>query len=363
MRSWTRRASIPKSNAAHVVERLMERLLKEREAGNEFGKEIDTNVYNLVIEAWSKSSGPSIVSVKQKSREEGEEIGENNGNGNGGGEEGRTVESISAVSAAQRAHDILNKMQDMARLGHVHVKPDTKSYFLVLKAWVKSRDPKGIDNMKLILDQMEEEFEQYPNGNVCPEVKCYDIYLYALANSNSKNPKATAELAHSVLDHLIARFDELGDPKWFPDVNSYNQVIAAYVKMNNAQGSHRAQAIFDAMMSSTNSEDPTSLIYLYPNTDTFNALMSSWLRSGTGNASQRIERLLDQMNELYYAGHSDIKPDLYSVNTAITSIAKSKRKDSLRRAESILSCMENEYGIEPDATSYNLGEIRLFPCF
>ena len=124
--------------------------MKEREAGNDFGKDIDTNVYNLVIEAWSRSSGPikghgpgaswsgeeaSVVSVLHEGRESRGEKQE--------GDEVKDVgksEAVTVVSAAQRAHDILSKMQDMSRLGYIHVKPDTKSYFLVLKAWVKSTE-------------------------------------------------------------------------------------------------------------------------------------------------------------------------------------------------------------------------------
>ena len=88
MRAWARRASKKESNAPHVVERLLQRLLKERDARNELVG-INTVLYNIVLDAWSYSS-----------------------------EEG----------SAERTEEILMLMERKYKEGDEHIKPDKESY-------------------------------------------------------------------------------------------------------------------------------------------------------------------------------------------------------------------------------------------
>jgi hypothetical protein len=56
MQAWSRRSTTkPDSNAPHVVEQLLHRLIQEQHAGNPHVI-IDTRTYNLVIASWSRSN-------------------------------------------------------------------------------------------------------------------------------------------------------------------------------------------------------------------------------------------------------------------------------------------------------------------
>ena len=333
-----KRCSIPRSDAVHVVERLLQRLIDERQNGNESVVKnegvIRTNLYNLVIESWTRTSG------KEFSRGLGLLNLDGDGGANGNENDGHAL-------AARRATDILQKMEELAfHDGDMDVKPDGKSYWMVLKAWVRSREPGAVDEIDNILKRMEENASLVEN-DVRPTIRYYNFFLYALANREARYAKRDADRASSILHELKARAVE--DVELTPDVNTYNQVLSTFAKMHSFEGAMQAQAIFDEMMNESNATS------VHPNTNTFNAVMNCWLKAGPKSGRSSIERLLNTMVELgengsdYYAS-----PDRFSVNTAIAAVAKSNRKDSIRKAYFMLINMEEIYGVSPDTTSYNL---------
>jgi hypothetical protein len=236
------------------------------------------------------------------------------------------------------------------------IRPNEKSYLLVIKAWVKSRDPCAVEEIKRILSQVN---AISPSSTECeddnevrimrPTIEWYNYFLYALAHrTSSNNPNEDAEYSLSLLNHLKAQC--IKDPRLRPDCNTYKQVIAIHAKTKSFSGALTAQSLFEEMMNGVNS---TATAWV-PTTDVFNSLMNCWLKSGPKGARSRIEYLLRNMVELRDSGFDSAAPDLVSVNTAISAIARSQRKDSVRKAHFILKNMESMYGVKPDATSYNL---------
>lgn len=341
MRAWMKRCSLPHSNAAHVVERLLERLIDERDNGNDnVEKEgvLCTNVYNIVIESWAKTSGKEFQFQsgdveRQLQLEPVPLIGLEPGKDGNVGVAGHDF-------AAKRANDLLHKMEIST-----NVQPNEKSYNLVLKALVKSREPSAIDEIARVLDRME-ALSAGKNSGVRPTVESYNYYLYALANCETYNAEKDAKKATGLVRELMAR--GLEDPGSRPDVNTYTQVISILAKTKSVSGAKEAQNIFDDMMKEANATG------VYPSTDTFNALMNCWLKSGPKRGRSHIERLLSAMVDLSNDGHEHANPDRFSVNTAISAVAKSNRKDSVRKAYFMLLNMEKTYGVLPDTTSYNL---------
>jgi hypothetical protein len=337
MRAWLKRCSIPHSDAAHVVERLLERLIDERDQGNEnVEKEgvLCTNVFNLAIESWKETSGQEF----RMENDEGVKI---------------TKKKMEEFHAARRATNILKKMEEASTIcdGSINIRPNAISYWLTLKAWVKSREPNAVDEMENILRRMEDlprsQQNQLSSSGVEPtNIQCYNMYLYALANRKSNSPKSDAKKAKTVLQELKARStDAVG---LAPDVNSYNQVIKILAKLRDFDSSMQAHAIFDEMLDDSNTTG------VYPDTDTFNALMNCFLKSGPKKGRQYVERLLKTMVELGDDEHSCASPDRFSVNTAIAVIAKSGRQDSVRKSYFMLMNMDSKFGVSPDVTSFNL---------
>jgi pentatricopeptide repeat protein len=419
------------SNAAMVIEMLLQRLIDEQNAGNHYfitentpsskntnngnvdtirthnhndhrhdeSMIINTDLYNLAIEGWIKATTTTTNNI-------------NNWND----QNNNTV-------CANHVHSIFQTM--IKQQNNCQVQPNIKTCFLVLKAWVRCREDCSLLKMEEIINYLEQQFllsnstitidsdtstqhtlllhdyeddndddEIHHNGNhyqyininsSTTMIQCYNMYLYALANyketkihDNYTNEKERAEKAHDILQNLkksINNHDEkqrnriasvCANANIQPDVNTYNQVLAAYAKTKSIQGASKAQSILDEMMKEAN------VTNVYPDTNTFNAVMGCWHKSESKNSSFHVEYLLNLMNGLssssrsssknnieegglgVVSGYSRARPDLFSVNTAIVSIGKSSRKEKLRRAHYILMNMESLYGVKPDAVSYNV---------
>ena len=130
--------------------RLLERLIDERDNGNDnVEKEgvLCTNIYNVAIESWAKTSGKEFQS------------GDVDKDGNFSlGEHG---------FAAKRANDLLRKMEISTI-----VEPNEKTYNLVLKALVKSREPSAVDEIARVLERMK-ALSVGNNGCIRPTKRSY----------------------------------------------------------------------------------------------------------------------------------------------------------------------------------------------
>jgi hypothetical protein len=314
MNTWLQRCRSNNSNAVHVIEKILERLLIEKKYGNKFADNVlNVSVYNIVIDAWARTSGVNrtVVAAKQI-------IGNNR------------------IVAAKRAQDILEQLEQPDE--DQNVRANIKSYFLALKAWVKSKDPIAIGSMLGILYRMEQSdvFESDPKMTV----RCYNLYLYALANANA-HPISTMEQALTI-------FDKMKRKNLCPDTNTYNQIISCLANVKGKRSAEKAQALLDEMM----------LNDVPVNTDTFNGIINCWLKShNNAKARQQIERIIDIMVQLSSSGNEDAFPDHYTINMLLTAVGQSGRKDSVRRSYFILMNMEEKYGkfgVSPDSTSFNL---------
>jgi hypothetical protein len=149
--------------SAHVVERLLQRVIDEGEAGNVHvhRKPPNTNLYNLLIEAWTRSSSTSSSSRnssndnKDDDRNEDELI-----HGKASTTTTTTPSSPTSqekfASPAERAQEIIDKMEEMANVQkREEIRPNTNSYYLVMKAWVRTRDEGALKKMEDLLHRME----------------------------------------------------------------------------------------------------------------------------------------------------------------------------------------------------------------
>lgn len=215
MRAWSRRAKKKESKAPHVVERLLQKLLKEVDAGNECLK-INTAVYNIVLDSWANS------------REEG---------------------------SAERAESILLEMERMNEHGNQDVKPNSGSYNAVIKAYVKNGGrltaPPKVESL---VNRMER------STTVSPNRRSYNLLLYCLANSSLEEAASRAEEA---LHKMLKLYLETESPALKPDINSYNQVLGAWARGRTRGFERRMQSIYEELL-----KLPKEL-GIKPNTDTF----------------------------------------------------------------------------------------------
>jgi hypothetical protein len=338
MKAWARQSPVANSHAPRVVERILQRLVEERDAGTRSNDEHDNNndndnmnnnsnnihikdddslgvittkTYNILLDAWSQS------------REEG---------------------------SAERAEQILSEMETLYLVsGDEDLRPNESSYNACIKAHVKNgssnnnnRNSNGADSVnkaQAILDRMAA-------ANVTPNRRSYNLLLYALANSSFVD---AAKRADSILCKMLAAYRQ-GDENVKPDINSYNQVIASWARGKVSGFEYRMQSVLDKLL-----RDSVSM-KIQPNGDTFNAVMGGWLKSNKPEAQERIEDVLQKMQTSFANGNEDAKPDRVSINTVIVAFCKNGGDSStaVERAMEMRDSMESEYSIKPDTVTNNI---------
>lgn len=215
MRAWSRRSTKRESKAPHVVERLLQKLLKEKDAGNERLK-INTAVYNIVLESWANS------------REEG---------------------------SAERSEEILMEMERMYQHGNRDVRPNEGSYNAVIKAYVKNGGRSiAAQKVAALVSRMER------SKILSPTRRSYNLLLYCLANSLLEDAASRAE---DVLHRMLEQYLETDSAMTKPDINSYNQVLGAWARGRNKGYETRMQTIYEELL------DLPCDMNIRPNTDTF----------------------------------------------------------------------------------------------
>jgi hypothetical protein len=301
MSAWTRRALKPEgSKAPHVVERLLQRLIKEQDAGNQ-NAVVGTFLYNKVLEAWSNSN-----------------------------EEG----------SAERSEEILMRMEQMyLEDGNETVKPDESSYNAVIKAYVKN------GNRQITASKVEsliQRMEQYRDTiGVSPNKRSYNLLLYAFANSNLQN---SAQHAEDTLLKMRERYKE-GDVDCKPDVNSYNQVLTAWARGKCVGFEYRMDAVYQELLNFPEEMD------IQPNTDSFNTVMGGWLKSEDPSSWETIQGVLETMEHAYETGNPNVKPDRVTINTLTAAHLKDgKVEESLKQA----TMLERKYNVMPNTISHNI---------
>ena len=302
MKAWARRSARPNcSNSTHVVEQLLHRLLMEQDAGNPH-VEINTDLYNVVIESWSKSRQPG---------------------------------------SAQRAEDILVTMERIFQMGNHDIRPNRFSFNCVIKAWVVSKNKDTIyKKIEPIIQRMEQFSESDPYV-LPPSRRSYNLLLYAYAHSTLDD---AGERAEAILDKMV---EEGPDDKFrAPDANSYNLVIKAYGLRGKKGREFKGQAIFDRILA-----DPD----LKPNVETFNAILQCWLKSKDKGALQRMIEIVELMEESYRIGNLSAKPDSFTVNSVVTALVRNTAPNqNMEKALEFQNRMEAEYEVQSDTVSFNI---------
>ena len=247
-------------------------------------------------------------------------------------------------------------------------KPNARSFNLVFKSWVRSRSTDACQQMKNLLNLMEEyesgQDQHHPAEHVS-SIQSYNYYLYALANRVKGSSSQRKQDAKDALE-LLSKIEEKAqrDSIFQPDINTYNQIFSIFAKSGRVEYAKEATSLLykiveklEYTLSDTSGKARTHSL-VYPTTDTFNAVMNCWLKADLKNARNKVETLLDKMISLHetyqHIPQLQTYPDLVTINTLISSYAKSHRKDAIPKAYSILTSMNSKYGIEASTTSFNI---------
>lgn len=326
MKAWAKRKEDP-----YLVELILQKLIEEKQAGNNH-VQINTKTYNIVLDAYSQQSNSKknankydpVEKIEQILSEMEETSSGNNDNGN-------------------------NKNNK--------VKPNTSSYNALIKAIVKSPKwrNKSVQKVEEIIEKMILQ-----NDNSKPNRRSYNLLLYAIANSSSssktlmikdnndeKNDNNGPQKATKILQLMLDGYISEKNKYVKPDINSFNQVIAAWAHGHVKGYEVQMQDVFDQLMMLP--ED----FHIQPNTDTFNHLLGGWLKSNDPESIIKMEETLALMEESYQNGNTLAKPDVTTINSIIAKIGQ-QDEGAVNVSLKFRERMQQKYDIQPDLIGMNI---------
>ena len=207
IKAWSKFSKMD-PEAPVFVERLIKRVHDERIAGNDEAR-VDTNVYNLLLDAWC-CVGLFGTNYKKQSKTN---------------QSGGFIASPS--TASRRAREILVHLQENYEDSiapttnstnlQYSIKPNEESFGLVFDLVLKVE---GVASARRVLAWMEYVSKSEKNNLAKPTLKYYIRILNAYANSRKDN---AGHLAEGMLRHM----EKIGET---PETVCYNIAMKAWTK-------------------------------------------------------------------------------------------------------------------------------------
>lgn len=275
---------------AKLASDLVKRMEKRYDSG-EVSFKPNLFSYNLVIDAWAKSSHPR---------------------------------------AAEKASVALGRLAK--RDG---IDPDTFSFNQVLSALSRSFMKGAAKRAEELLEYMETAHASGIHPRAKPDVISYSSVI--VAHSRSGEPGAALRAEH-IFNQMKQRYLD-GARHLKPNRICYNSLITAWAKSGEGTyGARKAEALLMEMQLGGEHDENMA-----PNIVSYNAVLNAWARSGTRCCGIKAESYLNRMWQLYEAGDNQVKPNDHSYNTVINAISKSQNEFKAQKALRILRRMDLLY--------------------
>ena len=294
----------------------------------------DTITYNLVINAFSKSTLPD---------------------------------------STLRAEKVLNRMEILYQKQMDAVKQYSQCIGNATKLQLENQDL--LEECGIFDAQYEGKI--VPSITVKPNVRTYSTVIDAYSRTASRNADG-AEAAQALLEHLRTLHESTGDEELKPNVISYNSVINAWAKTGTVHGVETAMKLLITM----ENEGIADVI-------SYNAVIHAWARCGSKDSGEKAESILlrmkdrvvmaDQMDEDFKGGKNgeseenmhvvqfdrmfsslgSVKPNIRTYSSVIDAWSRSSCPTAARRAQAILNEMEWAYeetgdrSIQPNTVTYS----------
>jgi len=248
--------------------------------------------------------------------------------------------------AAQKAEGLLKNMEELYyKEGDTNLQPSAQVYTSVISAWAKSNEPGSALRAEILLKLM---WGMYKRGNksVKPNVHTFTSVINAWARSREKE---AGERAEALLDQMIKLYekDQMVNSDVMPNVLSFTAAIHAYARTGARDGASKADGIMKKMES----------LKVEPNLQTYNVLISLWGNSQHKGAGKKAESILTKLEDEFRNGNKDMRPTVISYTSCINAWAKSTDYGKAESANAILERMKEMYssGIiadQPNIFSY-----------
>ena len=287
--------------------------------------------------------------------------------------------------AAQRAEDILNKMElEMIQNGESLLAtpysqrssqgnnqgqqqtsfptPTTISYNFVMDAWAKSESKLSARKVEDTFLRLLSLYNKGYHRNIKPNLYSYTILMRAITTTASRCPKYiskndskgnnkklvnAAQKVEALLEQLVDTYQKSGDLDLKPNTATFNIVIDAWSKCSQKGSAQKAEQILNRLESGSDG------LQVFPDTISYTSVISAWASSGERSSGYKAERILNRMvsfNEKNLNANAD--PNMVTYSAAINAWAKSKARGSGTKAQALLHRLEG-HGYKPNLTTFN----------
>jgi pentatricopeptide repeat protein len=244
---------------------------------------------------------------------------------------------------SQRIQVVMKRMEQLANdCDNPLLLPDRISYSSLIRALVKESEPGYIQQVEDAVCMMEES----SRPTMKPDLKTYTMVLDAY--SRSRDP-AALERAASMLERLKARFAR-GESTLRPDVVIYTILIKIY---SNAGDPNKSESFLSMMAQ----EFLDGNLTCRPDEAAYVTAMNSWETSEEPNSIDRVMRLFNEMTKEYDSGNPNCRPGLKTFRQLMTTLARlttagddQDRSQALQAAINVLEFLRSsKLGADSDA--------------
>lgn len=238
--------------------------------------------------------------------------------------------------AALVAEDILDHMIDRS-IKNYRLKPKISTFNACMNAWANVGDNASASRAEAILEKLNTL--QTSKGlltDVIPDNVSYNTIIKANAKAGN------AAQAEATLNTMERINQSTGDQHIKPDSVSYSSVLHAYAQASPKDSSACIKA--ENVLMNMLKEQKMIVTTIH-----FNTVLNAHATLGSGKRAAMLLKLMEDMT----AQNSRIRPDLFTYNTVLKALAKSKEKGSIERAKEIIATMEKSDHIKPNTVSYN----------
>eukprot|EP00815_Leptocylindrus_aporus_P000605 CAMPEP_0116054250 /NCGR_PEP_ID=MMETSP0322-20121206/2677_1 /TAXON_ID=163516 /ORGANISM="Leptocylindrus danicus var. apora, Strain B651" /LENGTH=552 /DNA_ID=CAMNT_0003537581 /DNA_START=170 /DNA_END=1825 /DNA_ORIENTATION=- len=326
IQAWLRRGE------ADRVGRLLQRLVDERNSGNEFAI-VKPYIYNMAIAAWAKA-GDAERAEGALYRMMEDEVSPNRISFN-------TCISGWAKSKSKTSGDRACKILDLMFTSGIE--PDIITHNSVLDALAKSARFGSNDAALKSVKRLKHLVSSFRNGasSIAPNVISFTSVFDALAHCYDDEAMSIAE---DLMEDMLSLADNFGTS--VPDTKCFTTLINVSARRKNPAN---AQALLKQMEKLYHNGN----FKVKPNIITFNTVLNSWAKSTHPKAGKKAENVFSYMesvrNEKIYMLD---KPDSYSYNAMIEVWSKAKSLQGAEKSQHWLQRMISECDERPSEHSY-----------
>lgn len=204
----------------------------------------------------------------------------------------------------------------------LRLRPDTSLYGAVLKCLTTSTTQDAGRKAIEILGEMDRASQNGDQG--CkPDDICYSLAIKACLQSD-----------HTLVDGLLVRMEQAGCP---PDVRTYNGIMSHWSKTKTKEAAERTERIIAKMKMHTAT---------FPDVISFNIVLAAWARMSNDD-SDSIAKMWSTFEQML---SDNIQPDQITMNTLIAYLTRTRVIRFIQKADNLLLTMEKMDGnnLRPD---------------